>query len=220
MKITNAFIGCFLVASLLSFSPVIESSSVIKDFPQRYFPFDGERNVSINPTLVWLTQEGVDYYKVWIEGTGFSEISIESHIAVPKGYLQEGMYYKWHIQSFTNDGSSSPPSSPWSFRTQNVSKDLPDEPILSSPYYDQMDVSLFTEFSWYGGNRASGFYLIVREADENHKTVWKSDLIQDNSIIAPYGVLEHNKRYAWSMISVNEKGFSPESSPLFFYTKE
>lgn len=212
-------IGCFLMIVLVSFAPVLQSSSVIAESPQRYFPFDGERNVSITPTLVWLTQEGADYYKVWIEGTGFSEICYGSYVSVPKEYLLEGNYYQWRIQSFTKDGSSSSVSSPWSFRTQYMRRDLPEEPILTSPYYNQIDVSLFTEFTWYGGNRASGYILILREANEDHHTLWNSGIIQGSSIQVPYGILESHKRYAWSMISVNEKGSSPESAPLFFYTK-
>jgi hypothetical protein len=220
MKINKVLIGILLVAFLISLVPTLQSSPVLKEAPQRYFPFDGERNISITPTLVWLTQEGIDYYKVWIEDTGFSEISYGSFVSVPKDYLLEGNHYRWRIQGFTKEGYASPVSSAWFFRTQAIRKDLPDEPILISPYYNQMDVSLFAEFTWIDGNRASGFILLVRKADESHETVWNSGIIQGNSILVPYGVLENNTRYAWSMISVNERGYSPESSPLFFYTKE
>lgn len=220
MRKTRVLIGCLLTILLVSSSTILRSNTVLHDAPQRYFPFDRDRNVSITPTLVWLAQEGADYYQVWIEGTSFSEICYGTYVTVPKEYLLEGNYYKWRIQSFTKDGMSSPPSSPWTFRTQYVRKDLPEEPILSYPFYDQMDVSLFTDFTWYGGSRASGYILILREANEERTTVWNSGIIQSSTIQAPYGVLERHKRYAWSMISVNEKGYSPESSPLFFYTKE
>jgi hypothetical protein len=99
-------------------------------------------------------------------------------------------------------------------------RDLPEAPILSSPFYDQMDVSVHTDFFWYGGSHASGYQVIIREANEDRTLVWKSDLIQCSSIVAPYGVLKKNKRYAWSMVSINEKGSSPESPPSFFYTEE
>lgn len=209
-----------VVLLIISVSSSIVMSSTKKEPPFRYFPTNGERNVSLTPTLHWLNQEGVDYYRVWIEGTTFSEICYGSSVVVPKDYLLEGSYYQWHIQAFFQDGTVSLVSSPWSFRTQVIRKDLPEEPVLSSPFYDQMDVSIHTNFTWYGGNRANGYQLIIREANENRQLVWKSDVIQSSTIVAPYGVLERNKRYAWSMISMNEKGSSPESPPSFFYTEK
>lgn len=214
--VTGLLLGCCLLGS----SSILKCKQTTLDQPHRYFPYDGEQNVSISPTLVWLNQEGADFYLVWIENTNFAEICYGSHVTVPKDYLLEGNYYKWRIQAFSKEGINSEVSNPWTFRTQNLRRDLPEAPIPSSPYYDQIDVSVHTDFVWYGGNNASAYQVIIREANEERNLVWRSDLLQCSSIVAPYGVLEKNKRYAWSIVSVNEKGSSPESPPLFFYTEE
>jgi hypothetical protein len=145
------------------------------------------------------------------DNAGISGLS--SSLAIPSGYLQSGVKYRWNMQATNGAGQSA-----WSsdlYFTVNTISGTPPTPTGLSPGGSSPPgptVSTLTPtLTWNVSSGATAYSVSVSQL--NGGTVLAQN-VTTNSVICP--TLTNGATYLWAVSASNSAGSSPTSAIVYF----
>jgi hypothetical protein len=178
-------------------------------------PTNGQRNISINPTMTWNTVAGAATYRLQVSTIRTFATTIFDNAAltgnsVTIGPLVNNRTYYWRV-SATNPSGTGAWSTIWSFATASV----PAAPVLVSPVNGARNVALTPTLKWNVSAGATNYQLEVA-IDNSFTTIIISDSLSSTSIAI--GPLVNSTTYYWRVSASNAGGTSAWSAARRFTT--
>ena len=202
-------------SSMWSFTTQVEPVGTITlSLPQNV-----SMGISTTPTFVWNQDSNTDSYSLQLSNDGFQTLVIDSvgitDTTLTSLELEYYTTYSWRVRG-TNTSGDGDWSEAWSFTTVDIPLL---SPSLSTPFNEQVNVGILTEFSWKEVESSVSYHLQVSTDDQFSSTVFDSSKVGSTlfTLIEP---LNENTTYFWRMksISDNELRNSEWSDTLTFTT--
>ncbi|MEI6766601.1 MAG: T9SS type A sorting domain-containing protein [Bacteroidota bacterium] len=179
-------------------------------------PANNATNVSINPTMKWVSVAGSTGYQY--RYSTFSNMSNAVLMQMPGSTVQDTLYgltygttYYWQVRVYHSLDTSSW-CSPWAFTTQYQ---LTSAPTLVSPANSSTNVPLSTvNFTWNASTGATSYQY--EYADNSSFT--NSVLGNSTPLTHVSGTLLASTTYYWRVRGSNGNGYSPWSNVWSFAT--
>ncbi|MBS3778371.1 MAG: hypothetical protein KGY50_03655 [Candidatus Thermoplasmatota archaeon] len=182
------------------------------------FPEDNAVNVSLSVNLSWvgIDPDGDDLtYNIFF-GTSITIPNVE--VVWPTetynpGLLEYNTQYYWRIDSYADDGASTGPT--WTFTTRDdVPPYTPSNPF---PNDSSIDVSVFCNLSWTGGDPDGDnvTYDVYFGTDSNPSLYLENS--STTNITLPQ--LSYSTQYFWKIIAEDDYGYVA-SGPIWTFTTE
>ena len=192
----------------------------VPNAPVSASPADAAADVALSPTLVWHASAGAATYDVQVStGAAFESYIVDATGVTDTTYalsdLLEGTNYFWRVRAVNASGSSLP-SETSSFRTIDLTPDVPVAPIPSSPANAAVDVSPSLTLTWEAVIDAATYDLQVSTDPEfSSLVIDKTALIKTNHALED---LQLATIYYWRVRAANGTGQSPYSDAWSFTT--
>ncbi len=143
--------------------------------PERISPADVSTVTTTTPTFIWNSVSGADKYYISILNSDYSQVYGDyvtgTSFTLPSGYVQNGMLYRWHMQSVYGS-SGSDWTSFWSFIVNIQSTTVPSSPqnLVATAGDSKADISWSAPSS--NGGSAVTNYKIYRGTVSNAETLY------------------------------------------------
>jgi len=184
-------------------------------------PVNNSLNIDLEINLSWIGGDpdpgDIVTYNLFF-GTNINPPNIENVYPINTynpGKLEYNTQYYWRIDSYDNNGGAT--TGPlWTFTTKDDTP--PYIPSSPSPTNNSIDVDIFSNISWVGGDPDGDnvTYDLYFGTNSNPPNV---ALNYENLSYSP-GVLDYNTQYYWRINAWDEYGYSSTGPIWIFTTKE
>jgi hypothetical protein len=184
-------------------------------------PINNSINIDLEINLSWTggdpDPEDIVTYNIFF-GTNSNPPNVENVYPLNEynpGKLEYNTQYYWRIDSYDEiNAATTGPT--WTFTTKEDNPPyIPSNPF---PLNESIDVDIFTNLSWAGGDP---------DGDNVTYDVYFGNISNPPNVISNYdnlsyslGVLDYNTQYFWRIDAWDEYGYSSTSSTWTFTTKE
>lgn len=184
-------------------------------------PLNNSVYQSVTPLLDWNNTQGAALYQIQLSrNQDFTELILNqsnintSQFQVPVSIINYDSVYYWRVNASNSNGTGQW-SSTWHFRTMTF---LPPAPVLVSPPFGAIGISLTPRLDWNEAPTAESYHVQV-SIDSNFGTsiIDLSNLTVSQYII-PASTLSMDTVYYWRVNSTNLNGTGDWSLVWYFKT--
>jgi len=169
-------------------------------------PLNDAQDMSVNPTLLWSSSEGADFYSVWFGSQlPISQTQIVYEPSYAPGPLEEATTYYWTVTAHNAYGDTPAQGDPyWSFTTETapLPPGPPDPFSMLLPANGALDVDLEGILLWEESAGATSYDLYLH-TQPDFSTIVPT---QTSNTQFSTGPLLPNTTYYWTVCAKNAFG--------------
>ena len=191
-------------------------TTIAAQAPTLIVPLNSSINQTTNPTLIWNTVPGADFYRLQVSTrrdfvAAVYDDSVRTGTSQPIHNLAVGTTYYWRVNERISGGTSAY-SSIWSFTTIAP----PAAPVLVTPVNTAVNISTSPTLAWNAVPGAISYRLQISMDSTFISTIYDDSTRKSNS--QQIAGLTNGTNYYWRVNAKNSGGTSAYSSIWSFTT--